>query len=163
MKKINSSWGQVRDKYTAVEIKGVAYSVDDERDGWLRLRRLEDNHFMPGVRRPDDEAPVVVLEPTHEEAVRLVAERLNGQWLAHQSPGRVWLVDHFPSDETNKGIEAARRHLWVGHGWADHSQKSYSIEELAKIHDDAHAQPDDKIGRPHTHGDLFKRLEETNG
>lgn len=161
MKKIKSTWGQVRQKHAVVELKGIAYSVEDEKAGWLRLQRVHDLHWMPGVRRPPDDAAVTMLEPTHKEAVRLVAERLNGEYLAHQTPGHVWLVPVLPTEDSMPVRAEYRRHLWIGHGWANHDRNLIPLAELIEIHDASHAAPDLKIVKPHRHGSLTAELERT--
>lgn len=147
-------WGELFKGAYIRDKAGKTWKVFAEREGWWGIVDREGTKAKLSPRNSN--SPVTFLEPTEEEAMKAVRERLDGTPIAYkeeESAGGtgMWHVFPFPTTRSGRGrLEEARAHIFMMHGTYVGDVKT--IKDLMACHDELHSDPDLKYYVPHIHG-----------
>lgn len=133
-----TSWAEVAVHTYVVDRNGETWRVDDERDGQVLL--VNAAGARTAMQRPPGAAPVTVLEPTHDEALAVVADKLGGEVVAEKAAGGNWRSIPLRHD-----LETIHSHMLLMHGvWTKSGKGSRNVKMLLELHRAEHLNPDER-------------------
>ena len=154
-----TTWGEVRIGDTVRDKEDRLWAVLDDHLGTLVLGSAHPRRETT-MRRPDDDRPVDVYVPTETEAINLLDEELGARILVdierrehtiaralnwQVSPvarKAVALRDHLDWLHGINVDDVLRKHTGTAANPSSPARKKATVEELAQLHDEAHADPD---------------------
>lgn len=133
MNERQATWGEVTSGMYVKDKVNVTWRIDGEREGRLLLVRPGADDVV--VNRPPDGAPVMVLEPTEDEALALVSSGLGAVVMATHEQGAAFVT----CPPLIRRLDVIHTHFFMMHGiWTKSGPNSRSLSILLEQHRDDH-------------------------
>lgn len=131
--------------------------IHDRNGKTWRVERLNGTHailvdakgVVATISRPPSTREVTILEPTMDEAVATVVDRLEARVVGETQPNRPMLC---PAFTVARQSPAARDHLHIVHGMYVDDVKT--PKGLVEAHQSSHEKPDPLFVMDHVHKEL---------